>query len=106
MEDGNEALIEEDTPAHGPAVVLRSQYAFVRALLGIAVTAVAALTAAVVILANANSEASGGRSAKPIHPIDYKAVKRALWSRSDALNRMYRLGEYRSEATLAPGHAQ
>jgi hypothetical protein len=71
MEGGQEAVIEEDGLGHHPAVVLRSQYALVRALLAIATFAVVGLTVAVVILADAGHEASGKTSATTTHPINY-----------------------------------
>jgi hypothetical protein len=55
-----------------PAVVLRSHYRQLRALLAVAMIAVAGLTAAVVILANDSDEVSSTTSAaKPIESINY-----------------------------------
>jgi hypothetical protein len=73
MEDGHDAVLEEDAPAHDPTVVPRAQYELVRTLLGVAMTAVAALTIAVLILANSGHEASGQRSAEAagLYPINY-----------------------------------
>jgi hypothetical protein len=42
-----------------------------RALLAVTTTAVLALSVAVVVLADTDSEASGMTSAEPIHPINY-----------------------------------
>ena len=65
-------VIEEDAPAHHPGVVLRSQYAFVRALLAIALAAVAALSVAVVILAgNVHGTHPAYGLEDSIHPIAY-----------------------------------
>ena len=63
--------MEQAFPGQPPAVVLRSRYTLVRALLGIALVAVVALTTAVVVLANDGNEVSGTSSATPIHSIDY-----------------------------------
>ena len=52
-------------PNQHPAVVLRSQYRHLRALLAIAMIAVVGLTVAVVVLA-ANDRAIGARSASPV----------------------------------------
>ena len=58
-------------PTQHPAVVLRSHYNHMRALLAVAMIAVAGLTAAVVILANDSDDVSGTSSAKPIDSINY-----------------------------------
>jgi hypothetical protein len=58
-------------PTQHPAVVLRSHYQQLRALLAVALIAVAGLTAAVVILANDNDEDSSTSPAKPIESINY-----------------------------------
>jgi hypothetical protein len=58
-------------PTRHPAVVLRSRFNLVRAMLAIAMIAVAGLTAAVVILAGDSDEAGSTSSAKPIEPINY-----------------------------------
>jgi hypothetical protein len=58
-------------PRQHPAVVLRSHFNQLRALLAIALVAVAGLTTAVVILANDSDEVSGTSSAKPIESINY-----------------------------------
>jgi hypothetical protein len=60
-------------PRQHPAVVLRSHFNQLRALLAIALVAVAGLTTAVVILANDSNEVSGTSSAKPIESINYGA---------------------------------
>jgi hypothetical protein len=54
-----------------PAVVLRSQFNQLRALLAVALIAVAGLTVAVVILANDSDEASSTSAAKPLGSINY-----------------------------------
>jgi hypothetical protein len=48
---GQEAIMENTVPTQHPAVVLRSHYTLVRALLAVAMIAVVGLSAAVVILA-------------------------------------------------------
>jgi hypothetical protein len=58
-------------PEQRPAVVLRSNYRLVRALLAIAAIAVVALTVAVVSLAGDSNEAGGTSTAKPSHSINY-----------------------------------
>jgi hypothetical protein len=58
-------------PAQHPALVLRSHYTLVRALLAIAMIAVVGLTAAVVIVANDGDEVAGTTSAQPIESINY-----------------------------------
>jgi hypothetical protein len=56
--------VSQTVPAQHPAVVLRSHYRHLRALLAIAMIAVVGLTAAVVILAT-DDGASATRSAAP-----------------------------------------
>jgi hypothetical protein len=63
--------MDQALPGQSPAVVLRSRYTLVRALLGIASVAVVALTVAVVVLANDESDAGGSSSASPTHSINY-----------------------------------
>ena len=58
-------------PAQHPAVVLRSHYRQLRALLAIAMIAVLGLTAAVVILANDRDEVTGTSATRPIESINY-----------------------------------
>jgi hypothetical protein len=59
-------------PTQHPAVVLRSHYKQLRALLAVAMIAVVGLTAAVVILANDSDEVSSTSSAaNPIESIRY-----------------------------------
>jgi hypothetical protein len=65
-------VVEEDAPAHDPGLVLRSQYAFVRALLGVALAAVAVLTVAVVILASSEHGPGAAQAfASPVESIEY-----------------------------------
>jgi hypothetical protein len=54
-----------------PAVVLRSHFKLVRALLVVALIAVAGLSAAVVIVANEDDEIAGGSSATQIESLNY-----------------------------------
>jgi hypothetical protein len=58
-------------PREHPAVVLRSHYKLLRALLAVAMIAVVGLSAAVVILAIDSDEVSSTSSAKPIESINY-----------------------------------
>jgi hypothetical protein len=62
-----------ESPQH-PAVVLRSSYTLVRALLAIAIIAVVGLTAAVVILANDSDEVTGA-SVPEVVPIPHATVE-------------------------------
>jgi hypothetical protein len=72
-------------PAQHPAVVLRSHFKLVKALLAIALVAVIALTAAVVILANDEDQVSGGTtSARPTESINYGGFNPAT-GRPDAV---------------------
>jgi hypothetical protein len=61
----------EAIPRQHPAVVLRSQFNQLRALLAVALIAVAGLTVAVVILANDSDQVSSTSAAKPIESIRY-----------------------------------
>jgi hypothetical protein len=63
--------MEQAVPGQPPAVVLRSRYTLVRALLGIAIAAVVALSVAVLVLASDGREASGPSAVRPSHPIEY-----------------------------------
>jgi hypothetical protein len=58
-------------PRQQPAVVLRSHFNKMRALLAVAFIAVAGLTVAVVILANDSDESAGTASGPPIGSINY-----------------------------------
>jgi hypothetical protein len=58
------------SPQHA-AVVLRSHYVQLRALLAIALIAVLGLSAAVVILATNSDEVAGTTSARPVEAINY-----------------------------------
>jgi hypothetical protein len=58
-------------PRQHPAVVLRSHFNHLRALLAVALIAVAGLAVAVVILANDADEVSDMSSAKPVASINY-----------------------------------
>ena len=55
-------------PSQHPAVVLRSHYNHLRALLAVAMIAVAGLTAAVVIVSTNDETVSGGSSASELTP--------------------------------------
>jgi hypothetical protein len=54
-----------------PAVVLRSHFKLVRALLVVALIACAGLTAAVVIVANDDDQIGGSSSAGQVEPLNY-----------------------------------
>jgi hypothetical protein len=58
-------------PKQQPAVVLRSQFNKLRALLAIALVAVVGLTIAVVMLASEGDEVASTSVAKPIESINY-----------------------------------
>jgi hypothetical protein len=58
-------------PRQHPAVVPRSRYTWVRALLAVAMIAVAGLTIAVVILASDSNQVSGTGAARPVESIRY-----------------------------------
>jgi hypothetical protein len=61
-----EAFMGHAIPTQQPAVVLRSHFDHLRALLAVALVAVVGLTIAVVILANDRDEVSSSSAAKPI----------------------------------------
>jgi hypothetical protein len=63
--------MDQALPGQPPAVVLRSRYTLVRALLGIASVAVVALSVAVVVLAIDQDDVGGRSSPGTIHSIDY-----------------------------------
>jgi hypothetical protein len=58
-------------PSQHPAVVLRSHFKLVRALLAVALIAVIGLTVAVVILASSDQQVSDTSSAAPIGHLNY-----------------------------------
>jgi hypothetical protein len=58
-------------PEQHPAVVLRSHFNFVRALLGVAMVALVALAIAFVIVADDTEKVTGTSSAQPIESINY-----------------------------------
>jgi hypothetical protein len=60
-----EAVMGKAVPAQHPAVVLRSHYKLVRALLAVAMVAVVGLAAAVVIVAGDSDEVASTSSASP-----------------------------------------
>jgi hypothetical protein len=64
-----EAVMGHAIPRQQPAVVLRSHFNQLRALLAIALVAVAGLTTAIVILANDSDEVSSTSAAKPVESI-------------------------------------
>jgi len=66
-----EAVMGEAIPRQHPAVVLRSQFNQLRALLAVALLAVAGLTVAVVILANDSDEVRSTDAPTPVGSINY-----------------------------------
>jgi hypothetical protein len=66
-----EAVMGKAIPSQHPAVVLRSQFNFVRNLLAVAMVAVIGLSVAVVIVANDADEVASTTSARPIDSINY-----------------------------------
>jgi hypothetical protein len=71
------------SPQH-PAVVLRSHYRNLRALLAVALVAVLGLSAAVVILATDSDEVAGTSSATPVESINYGGFNPATGSPESA----------------------
>src|SRR5918992_654386 len=68
---GQEAVMGKAIPTQHPAVVLRSHFNFVRALLGVTMLAVVGLTIAVVIVANDGDEVGSPAAVRPIESIEY-----------------------------------
>jgi hypothetical protein len=66
-----EAVMGQAIPRQHPAVVLRSQYRQLRALLAIALAVVAGLGLTVVILATDDESATTVSSVRPVEPIAY-----------------------------------
>jgi hypothetical protein len=64
-----EAGMRTTVPRHHPAVVLRSQYRHVRALLGVALLVIAALAVAVVLLAAEVGHDGGDPQAAGSRPV-------------------------------------
>jgi hypothetical protein len=73
-----EALMSQAISTHHPAVVLRSRYQQLRALLAVAMIAVVGLTAAVVVLA-----IDDGGTAAPAQAVRTSAPSSTVASRSD-----------------------
>jgi hypothetical protein len=65
-----EAVMGKAVPQQHPAVVLRSHYAHLRALLVIAMIAVVGLTVAVVIVANDRDDVSSNSALKPAESVN------------------------------------
>jgi hypothetical protein len=72
-----EAVMGQAIPGRQPAVVLRSHFNHLRALLAIAMIAVAGLTVAVVVLATDSDEVSSTSAVESIEPIRYGAFNPA-----------------------------
>jgi len=68
---GQEALMGQVVPSQHPAVVLRSHFNQLRALLAVALIALIGLTVAVVILASGEDQISDASSAAPIGHTKY-----------------------------------
>jgi hypothetical protein len=68
---GQEAIMGQAVPTQHPAVVLRSHFNQLRALLAVALIAVIGLTVAVVILAENEDQLGGSSSAAPAGYIRY-----------------------------------
>jgi hypothetical protein len=66
-----EAVMGHAVPRQQPAVVLRSQFNKLRALLAIALIAVGGLTVAVVGLASDSDDVAGTSAGKPVESINY-----------------------------------
>jgi hypothetical protein len=63
--------MEQAIPGQPAAVVPRSHYTLVRALLGMAVAAIVALSIAVAVLASDDGDTAETNTAKPSHSIEY-----------------------------------
>jgi len=81
-----EAVMGKAIPQQHPAVVLRSHYAHLRALLVIAMIAVVGLTVAVVIVANDRDDANSTSALKPAESVNSGGVtaEHPLQSRIDS----------------------
>ena len=75
-------------PRQHPVVVLRTHYNHLRALLAVAMIAVAGLTVAVVVLANDSDQVSGTSVARPIESLNYGAFNPAT-GRPDSTSTRY-----------------
>jgi hypothetical protein len=86
-----ESVMGQVIPRQEPAVVLKSHFKALRALLAVALVVVAALAATVVILANDDDQVSGNTSsAQPIESIKYGGFNPAT-------------GKPAAQETLPPG---
>jgi hypothetical protein len=90
-------------PRQQPAVVLRSHFNQLRALLAVALTAVAGLTVAVAIVASDSDELAVGTAARSPLSCRIPALTRAPAARSRLSCRRYRLS--RGHSRPAPGSA-
>jgi hypothetical protein len=96
-----EKAMSHTVPSQHPAVVLRSSYQHVRALLAVALIAIVGLTIAVVIVATSNtatisqaahgpaSATSAAASAEIGAKLDHRGVNTRAAQREDQLNRTY-----------------
>jgi hypothetical protein len=72
-----EALMGQAVPSQHPAVVLRSHFNQLRALLAVALIALIGLTVAVVILASDDNQLSDTSSGAPIGPVNHGGLNPA-----------------------------
>jgi hypothetical protein len=96
----------EAIPRHHPAVVLRSKFDQLRALLAVALIALSGLTVAVVILANDSDEVSSTSAAKPVGSINYgdsKYVNPSTGYPTVPFRQLERLMENRIDGTRYDG---
>jgi hypothetical protein len=96
-----EAVMGQAIPRQHPAVVLRSHYNHLRALLAVAMIAVVGLTVAVVILANDNDQVSGTSVARPIESLNYGDFNPAT-GRPDSTSTRYDGGPEEGTRGVAP----
>jgi hypothetical protein len=96
-----EAATGQAIPRQHPAVVLRSHYNHLRALLAVAMIAVVGLTVAVVILANDSDQVSGTSDARPIESLNYGAFNPAT-GRPDSTSTRYDGGLEEGTHGVAP----
>jgi hypothetical protein len=97
-----EAVMGQAIPRQHPAVVLRSHYNHLRALLAVAMIAVVGLTVAVVILANDNDQVSGTSVTRPIESLNYGDFNPAA-GRPDSTSTRYDGGPEEGTRGVVPG---
>jgi hypothetical protein len=99
MRPEKEAVMGKALPTQHPAVVLRSHFNALRALLAAALIAVVGLSAAVVILATDSDQVSGTRVARPIESLNYGDFNPAT-GRPDSTSTRYDGGPEEGTAAL------